>query len=491
MADGSAKEGALAEAVEAWLMAGAGGASACERAEETSISRLFFFSDRVLKLKKPVNFGFVDFTTLDQRAWAARREVAFNQRTAPHIYRRVVAIGRRPDGRIGEGGGGEVLDFAVEMRRFDEDAILARRLPLAGDFAEDLGRRIARFHQTAERGTAGAGAAGVKYVIDSNADQLAACGEVLDRHRVEALNIAVREVFEASRELLDERAAEGFCRACHGDLHLSNILVERGEPVLFDCIEFSDRLREIDVAYDIAFLLMDLALRGAAEAASRAFNGWLDEAARGMPPSLWRGLRVLPLFQSLRAGVRAHVSAREGKIEDAQRYVAAAIAYLTPSPPRLVAVGGLSGSGKTTWARKIAPTLGGPPGAVVVRSDEIRKRLWGRAPTDRLPPEAYSAEASTRVYEALFEAVQDVLGAGMSVVADAAFLEPGRRSRIEAVAGRAGVPFEGVWLDAPEVAMRQRLAARRGDASDADTSVLAGQLERDVGEISWRRERAG
>jgi hypothetical protein len=480
-------EAALAPEVEAWLRAGAGGRWACERVEETSISWLFFYPGRVLKLKKPVDLGFVDFTTPEQRRWAAQREVAFNRRTAPDIYRRVVTIVRGSHGEVGAHFSGEALDYGVEMRRFDEDAILARRPPPDGDFAEDLGRRIARFHLSADRGTAGCGANGMAYVIGSNAEQLGACDGGLDRAAVEELEALTAAAFERLRGLLDERAAEGFCRACHGDLHLSNILVERGEPVLFDCIEFSDRLREIDVAYDVAFLLMDLVHRGADEAASRAFNGWLDEAARGLPASHWRGVAALPLFQAVRACVRAHVNAREGDGEAARRYLDAARRYLQPSEPRLVAVGGLSGSGKSTRARRLAPELGGPPGAVLLRSDEIRKRLWDVPPTERLGPEAYAPEATARVYASLFETAREVLQAGLCVAADAVFLEPAQRAGIEAAAREAGAPFEGIWMEAPEPVLRGRLASRVSDASDADTEVLSGQLARDVGEIGWRR----
>jgi aminoglycoside phosphotransferase family enzyme/predicted kinase len=481
------EERSLAPEVEAWLRAGAGGRWPCERVEETSISWLFFFPGRVLKLKKPLDLGFVDFTTPERRRWAAQREVAFNRRTAPDIYRRVVAIGRAAEGWVEAIDQGEALDYAVEMRRFDEAAILARREPPDGDFAEDLGRRIARFHLSADKGTAGGGAAGQDYVIRSNAEQLAACDGGLDRAAVADLEAVTTASFERLRELLDERMAEGFCRACHGDLHLSNILVEKGEPVLFDCIEFSDRLREIDVAYDVAFLLMDLAQRGAAEAASRAFNGWLDEAARGFPASLWRGLATLPLFQSVRACVRAHVNAREGKGEAAREYLSAARRYLEIPPPRLLAVGGLSGSGKSTRARRLAPEMGGAPGAVVLRTDEIRKRLWGAPPTQRLGPDAYAPDATAKVYGSLFETAREVLAAGLCVIADAAFLEPAQRTRIEAVAREVGAPFDGIWMEAPEAVLRGRLAARGSDASDADAEVLAAQLARDLGEIGWRR----
>jgi aminoglycoside phosphotransferase family enzyme/predicted kinase len=487
MSGGTSAEGAGDAEVEAWLRAGAGGPIACDRVVETSISRLFFFPGRVLKLKKRVDFGFVDFTTLERRRWAAERELAFNRITSASLYRRVLTLRRGSDGAITTEVAGEVVDVAVEMRRFDEGAILSRRPPLDGAFAESLGRGVARLHLAAAPGSAGAGAAGLAYVLDSNAQQLRLHARELGSVDVEALVAASGAALARARERLDTRAAEGFCRACHGDLHLANIIVENGAPLLFDCIEFSDRLREIDVGYDIAFLIMDLAFRGGSEAANRVLNGWLDEAARGLPLSIWGGLAALPLFLSVRASVRAHVCAREDKLEEARRYLAAAMSHLAPSAPRLIAVGGLSGTGKTTWARRVAPGLGGPPGAVVLRSDEVRKRLWNRPANERLPPTAYDAQASSAVYAELAGAAEAVLRAGRSVVVDAAFLEPARRQAIEALAAACAVPFEGTWLEAPADVLRERVAGRTGDASDADLAVLEGQLGRDPGEIRWRR----
>ena len=174
----------------------------------------------------------------------------------------------------------------------------------------------------------------------------------------------------------------------------ANIVAEDGRPLLFDCIEFNDMLSEIDVGYDIAFLLMDLAHRGRGEAANRVLNAWLDEAGREAAPDRLGGLAALPLFQSVRAAVRSHVTGHGGDPKAARAYLQAAQAYLAPASPRLVAVGGLSGSGKSTLARTLASGLGGGPGAVVLRSDEIRKRLFGAAPTDRLPKSAYAPEVS-------------------------------------------------------------------------------------------------
>lgn len=489
----SAEEPAqLAPDVHAWLRAGAGGVP-CEKVIETSISWIFLFGDRALKLKKPLDLGFLDFTTPEKRRWAAERELAFNRATAPDIYRGVHAITRGGDGRLALDGEGAATDWVLEMRRFDETAMLSNRLSAVdGPFAEDLGRSIARYHLQAPPGSAGGGARGLRFVLDSNAHLLRGETTPLGAEAVERLLAATDRAFERVAPLLDRRQAAGFVRCCHGDLHLGNILLEGGAPVLFDCIEFNDALREIDVLYDIAFLLMDLAFREAPEAASRVMNGWLDEAARGFDAGLWEGLAALPLFQAVRATVRAHVNTLEGKADQARRYLAAAGRYLAPPPPVLVAVGGLSGSGKTTVARALAPALGAPPGAVILRSDEIRKRLWGRAPKERLPPEAYEGAAGEAVYEALFDTARTSLAAGCAVIADAVFLQPHERRRIEAVAREAGAEFHGVWLEAPPEILRERIAGRRGDASDADERVLGLQLGLDPGPIDWlRRADAG
>jgi hypothetical protein len=246
-------------------------------------------------------------------------------------------------------------------------------------------------------------------------------------------------------------------------------------------------MREIDVLYDLAFLLMDLDFRGLRPMANRVLNAWLDEAAHAFDGSAWKGLRALPLFQSVRAAVRAHVTAREGDIGRARRYLRAAHGYLAEFRPVLVAVGGLSGSGKTTYARSVAPALGGAPGAVILRSDEVRKRLWGRAPTQKLPQAAYTEEATAAVYAEVFAIASRCLAAGRAVVIDAVFLEAAQRALAEQVAAKGGVVFEGVWLEAPLEILKDRLARRSGDASDADLAVLDHQLASDPGAIAWRR----
>ncbi|MEJ0018084.1 MAG: AAA family ATPase [Acetobacteraceae bacterium] len=222
----------------------------------------------------------------------------------------------------------------------------------------------------------------------------------------------------------------------------------------------------IDLGYDLAFLLMDLEQRVSRAAANRVLNRYV---ARTGDAALTRGL---PAFLSLRAMVRAHVEAKRGNPEPAARYLAAAAGYLRPTLPVLVAVGGLPGTGKSTLARALAPILGNAPGALVLRSDEIRKRRHGAAPEQRLPPTAYSEAASDAVFAELAVLAGIAASAGHSVIADATFIDPRHRALLENAANASGLPFLGLWLEAPMPVLEARIAARRGDASDATVAIL-------------------
>jgi aminoglycoside phosphotransferase family enzyme/predicted kinase len=473
------------DAVFAWLR------SQAEREIETSCARVFLLGERALKVKKPVDYGFLDFSTLEKRHWALERELRFNLATAPDIYRRLIPITRTPAGALALGGDGEIVDYALEMRRFDPDAVLSEHPErVDGALAEALGRTIARFHAGAEIRPEGGGVKALGYTIRTNAEHLIAMADRLGAAQVKAVVAATDAAFAAAGPLLEERRAEGFARRCHGDLHLGNILLENGVPRLFDCIEFNDLLSEIDVLYDVAFLIMDLCFRGNAAGANRALNAYLDEAARSFPAALWDGLAALPVMLSARASVRAHVTAMQGETTDARAYLAAAGAHLRQAPPRLVAIGGLSGSGKTTLARRIAPTLGAAPGAVVLRSDETRKRLAGIGPLEPLPDAAYGPAMSSQVYGEMLGLARRTLAAGRATVLDAVFLRPEERAAAEALAAALQVPFEGVWLQGKLEVLERRLAARSGDASDADAQVLAAQLARDPGPMTWRMQDA-
>ena len=467
---------ALAE-VGAWLEGRA------ERVVETALARVFLTRDAVFKQKKAVRFDYVDFSTAEKRHAALARELAFNRPAAPDIYRAVRRVTRRADGGLEFDGPGELADLVLEMRRFADEAVLAANPEaMDGEMAEALGRAIARYHAEAPLRTS----TGLAYTVPSNAHVLAALAAELGEGPVATLTAATHGQHERLRPLLEARAQAGFSRRCHGDLHLGNILVEQGRPVLFDCIEFNDALSDIDVLYDLAFLLMDLDFRGRREPATRVLSGYLDEAARRFPAELWAGLAALPLMLSVRAAVRAHVSAHSGDAGLGRRYLEAAMAHLAPAPPVLVAVGGLSGSGKSTVARGIAPSLGAAPGAVILRSDEIRKRQVGLGPTEKAPASAYSAQADATVFAELFATAETLLRAGRAVVLDATFLRPELRAGAQAAARAAGTPFEGLWLAAPAEILEARVAARSGDASDAGVEVLRSQLTRDPGPMDWR-----
>jgi predicted kinase len=281
-------------------------------------------------------------------------------------------------------------------------------------------------------------------------------------------------------------------RACHGDLHLRNICLLDGRPTPFDAIEFDPDLSRIDLLYDLAFLLMDLEGRGLRVPANIVFNRYHDMAGEA------DGMAALPLFLSLRAAIRAQVAAAAGRLQDpvdargsrrlAARYLALALRLLQPAPTGLVAIGGLSGSGKSSLARRLAPVLGRAPGARLLRSDVIRKRLAGLVPEQRLDAARYTPAAAAAVYDHLTGAARACLAAGQSVVADAVFPRQAQRRAIEAAAGDANATFDGFWLDAPIDTLRRRMAARGIDASDATPDLLPAQQAGLEGEwLDWTR----
>jgi predicted kinase len=282
-----------------------------------------------------------------------------------------------------------------------------------------------------------------------------------------------------SAPLLAARAAEGRIRRCHGDLHLGNLCLWQGKPTPFDALEFDEALARIDTGYDLAFLLMDLDQQAGRAAANRVLNRYLARSGD------YGVVGPLPLWLGLRALVRAHVQAARGR--DGVPLLKAASAYLAPAPARLIAVGGLQGTGKSTLARGLAPALGPAPGALLLRSDELRKRRFGLAPEEPLPPEAYAEAVSTATHEELFTIAEAALRQGHAVALDAMFLEVRHRRHAAEIAARVGVPFQGFWLEAPMEILKSRILARRGDASDATIAVLERAAQADPGPIDWAR----
>ena len=466
---------------------------------DTHASSVFLVGDRAYKLKRAVKFSYLDYSTVARREAACRAEFEINHRIAPALYHAVRAIRRRGDGTLGFDGDGETLDWVLDMQRFDTAGLFdklaeARRLTLP--LMRELADVIAHFHADAKPDPSQGGSAGIVKVIAGNTENLRRFAAIFDEADIAGLDAASRAAVAANAALLERRRAGGKVRDCHGDLHLGNICLVDGKPTLFDAVEFSTEIAHIDVLFDLAFLLMDLLHRNLAGLANFVLNRYLD---------LTRdegGLASLPRFLSVRAAIRAHVSAaaagqqrstgpRKAKEEAARSYLALARALLEPAEPRLVAIGGFSGSGKSTLALAIAGELPRPPGARVLRSDVLRKAMLDLAPEASLPASAYSHAMAKQVYAMLQHDTALILAAGYSVIMDATFLDPHERAAAELLAANAGIPFTGIWLEAKREIMVARLNARRGDASDATVAVLERQLETDPGPIAWRKIDSG
>ena len=449
---------------------------------ETHISLVFVGADTVWKLKKAVRLPFLDFTRIEDRHRFLSRELELNQRTAPDLYRDVVPLTRSPDGTLTLGGEGPAVDWVLRMAPVpggDFLDVMAAAGALPDTLLDAVADAVAAFHGGLP--PAQGARPPMREIALGNIESARAAG--LPDDRVTAWGDAMLTMITATQAWLDQRAAAGFVRRVHGDLHLGNLCLWHGQPVLFDALEFDESMGTIDLGYDLGFLLMDLehCVKGdtGRAAANRVLNRYV---ARTGDAALVRGL---PIFLSMRAMVLAHVRARRGHAEASLLYLDSALAYLRPCPAMLVAIGGLPGTGKSTLARALAPRLGRAPGALVLRSDEIRKRRAGAAPEDRLPLAAYSTAESTAVFTELGRMTQEALESGHTVIGDATFMNPAHRTIMERAAAAAGVPFTGLWLTAPLTALEARVAARQGDASDATVEVVRAAAADDPGPGSW------
>jgi aminoglycoside phosphotransferase family enzyme/predicted kinase len=451
---------------------------------ETHSAVVFLAGDRAFKLKRAVRYDYLDFSTVDRRRRFVEAELALNRPAAPSLYVRVAAVTRDADGRLHLDGPGSPVEWLLEMTRFDNDQLcdrLAERGALPLDAMPALARAVAALHDQAARRPEHGGTAGIRWVVDGNQSAFGEFGDEVfpnaDRRRLASL---VAPALAGQTRRLDDRQRGGFVRQCHGDLHLRNLVMLDGRPTPFDAVEFNDEIACIDVMYDLAFLLMDLCRRELREHA----NAVVNEYCRVTEDV--DGLALLPLFLSCRAAVRAKTSATSASLADqtaapplaaaARDYLRLAARFLEPPAAILVAIGGPSGTGKSSIARAIASDLGPAPGALVLRSDVIRKMLHGVGPDTPLGADAYTAEASARVYARLAELAKAAVAAGHAVVCDAVYARRADREALARLADDFGVPFRPVWLDAPVDVLTARVAGRRGDASDATPAVVRQQL---------------
>jgi aminoglycoside phosphotransferase family enzyme/predicted kinase len=457
---------------------------------ETHISWVLLAGDHAIKIKKPVNLGFLDFSTLERRRELCHEELRLNRRFAPELYLDVVPItGTETDPRIG--GDGPPIEFAVRMLRFPGDAQLDHMLErgaLEAKHLDQAARDLAGFHERvavagpeSPWGTPGA----VRRPVVENFEQLRAHLDDPDALRtLERIEQWSDAAWKAGSPDFEARRRGGFVRECHGDVHLKNMALFRGRVIFFDCLEFDPALRWIDVINEVAFPVMDLEDRRRSDLARRFLNVWLEFTGD------YAGLRVLRFYLVYRALVRAKVVAirlRQGGLAEPERadvarqcreYLALADGFLTPRPVFLWVTHGLSGSGKSTLAEAVGERLG----AVRLRSDVERKRLSGLAPLARsgagLDQGLYAADATRATYERLAGLAADVVHAGFPAIVDGAFLKRAQRDALRAVAERLGVPFAILDLRAPDEALCERISERERtghDPSEADLAVLEHQ----------------
>jgi uncharacterized protein len=470
------------------------------RVLETHISWVILTGSYAYKIKKPVRFDFLDFSTLELRRLACEEELRLNRRFAPQLYVDVVAIrgdAQRP--RID--GQGPVLDYAVRMREFAQDAQLDRLLDSGRLRASDmqaLGRRLARFHADAAVAGEDTRWGRPEQILDAAVANLEALRRGLpaahEHARLARLGSWSAAEYERLRDLFAARRGEGRVRELHGDLHLANLVLHDGEVLPFDCIEFSAALRWLDVFDDLAFLLMDLELRGRRDLAYRTLDTYLEASGD------YEGLRVLRWYKVYRALVRAKVAqlrAAQTTGDQARRQLAERSRYLrwasicaAAQRPALLLMYGLSGSGKT-WVSDLA--LAALP-AVRVRSDVERKRLHGldanAASGSALKSGIYAAAATQQTYAHLAGVARAIVAGGEIAIVDATFLRRADRLRFRDLAAGLRVPFAMLCCEAPDAVLDQRVRQRqldRGDASEADVEVL--RLQRSAVEVPADDER--
>lgn len=462
---------------------------------ETHGAIIFLAGDIALKIKREVTYDYMDLSTLALRERVLRRELALNQPIAPKIYRDVIAVTRESDGSLVLDGSGEAVEWVLRMWRFPKESELAEIAESRGiddGLAQQLGDAIGSFHAQAPLRDKD-GAKLVEDILDELDRVFAEMHGALGKARVGSFSEQIRLEWSRVADILHRRSKTGHVRRCHGDLHLHNLIILDGVPVPFDALEFDEVLGTCDVLYDLAFLLMDLHQRGLNRASNIVLSAYLF-AAHGAEDS---GLGALPLFLSVRAAIRAMVAVETATATHTASGIGPvqildnAIEFLQPSPKKLVLIGGLSGTGKTTISRAIAPFIGAVPGAVHLRTDLERKALPKTQARSDAPEPSYDPASRRAVYSQLFERAKIVLAAGHSVLIDATFLDPMMRSQAEALAPQFGAEIRPIWLDAPIGTLASRVRGRTGDASDADEMVVRSQLKQCSPPTRWRKVFAG
>ena len=490
-------QGRLVEALARGIVSS--GRCEAPRILETHISYVLLTGAHAYKIKKAVAFAFLDFRTLDARRGYCEQELRLNRRLAPALYLDVVPITGSVDAPV-VGGTGPAIEYAVKMREFPQEALASALIGEgklgAGDI-NALAANVAAFHEVVEVsgavGVFGTPAGTLRLARENLAEIDRLSSSESERREIAALSAWTEREHVLRRDAFQRRLEHGFVRECHGDLHLGNIARVDGALVIFDALEFNEQMRWIDTMSEVAFTVMDLEARGRAELAYCFLNAYLERTGD------YAGLEVLAFYLVYRALVRAKVallraaqkeSGATASRREAHGYLELAAKYARPPRPALLVTCGLSGSGKTTVSQAVLERLG----AVRVRSDVERKRMFGMAPLDRSAAEAvgglYAPRATEATYDRLRGLARCIVDAGWIAIVDATFLGRELRQAFRALAAELSVPFVILSLEAPEPTLRARIMQRRArgaDASDADLAVLARQIA--IREPLTHRER--
>lgn len=463
---------------------------------DTHISIVFLAQDKAYKLKRAIQLPFVDFRTPEARKTFCEKELVVNAPFAAGLYEEVVTLYHDPEVGFNFDNTGQAVDYLVKMARFDQEDMfdyLCDHNKLDLRDIEALTDHIYESYMDADISHDYGGASGMTRAFENHFKAFEACPQgVLDAQKISDLKEQAKGHIAIYHDLLEDRRKKGFVRSCHGDLHLRNIARFQGEVILFDAIEFEPDYGIIDVFYDLSFLLMDLCHRDRVDLANAVLNRFVGRS--GDAP----GLHLLGLFLASRATIRSHVSAvasqnqqdedsRQTLEAEARLYLDEALGYFTRSKPMLIAIGGLSGSGKSHLARALAPDLGPLPGALIVRSDMIRKRLMKVHPTEKLSEYGYRPSVNTHTYNTMYVEAHFAIHAGMTVIMDGVFARPDERAKLAELAKEMDIPFVGLWLEGDKDTLKARAEARVGDASDADGAVIEKQWSYELGEIDWHK----
>jgi aminoglycoside phosphotransferase family enzyme/predicted kinase len=450
---------------------------------QTHVSYVLLTGEVAYKVKKPVDFGFLDYSTLAKRQHFCEEELRLNQRAAAPIYEAVLPISELA-GQYELGNSENVTEYVVKMRQFPQSALLSqyfKRGELTEDLLRQLAEAIARFHQSAETndyirafGTVEA----IRQSIDENYDQTVSfIGGPQTQQQFDATKAYTDRFFATQQALFQQRVTQNKIRACHGDLHLNNICYWQDQLLLFDCIEFNEPFRFVDVMFDIAYIVMDLTVEGREDLAAVFLSHYVEHTGD------WEGLQVLPLYVSRQSYVRAKVTSfllndpsvsTEVKAEaesTAAKYYTLAWAYVQPRRGRLLLTAGLSGAGKSTVARELSRHLG----AIYIRSDAVRKHLAKIPVTARGDASVYTPEMTHQTYDRLTKLGGLLASQGYQMILDAKFDRVATRQLAIAQAQQHLLPLLIVHCTAPSEVLKDRVQARQGDIADATIGVLAQQ----------------